>query len=385
MGESYLDNAATTRVLPEAAEAAADAMLRRWGNPSSNHAPGLEAADLLASCRKRVSETIGCGRDEVYFTSGGTEANNIAVLGMARAAGKFPNKSGKIVTTEIEHPSVRDAAAQLEREGFDVARVRPDRAGNIGPDEFLAAVDEHTVLCAMMLVNNEVGSILPVAEAARGVKLISSKTGRKILFHCDAVQALGKLPFSADTLGVDSLSLSAHKIHGAKGTGALYIRKGTRVRPLIFGGGQQLGFHPGTENMPGVASFAAALAALPPIAEAGEHFASINHYARQKLSEIGGVEIISDERAHPGILSFATGCVMSETMLNFLSGRGIYVSGGSACSKGKRSHVLTACKLPNHIIDSAIRLGFSRFTTKDDIDALCEGLRDAAATLAKFK
>ena len=383
MNGVYLDNAATTRVSEESARAACDAMLTRWGNPSSGHALGLDAERILDSARRATAAELRVREDEIFFTSGGTEANNTALLGAARAKRRTGNR---VIISAVEHSSVLDSAAQLEAEGFDVVRISPRDDGVINVDDVAQALTDDTVLLSFMMVNNETGAVTDIAAISRLLKRVRSGA----ILHCDAVQAFGKLDVNADRLGCDLLSLSGHKIHAPKGVGALYCRKGVRILPLHFGGEQQHKLRPGTEPVPLIAALDAAVRALPPKGERLAPIYELNGYCRERLladdiQSLAHIVINSPDGAAPHIISFATGCIKSETMLNFLSERGIYVSAGSACSKGRASHVLTSLGLEPHIADSTIRVSFCEDNTKDDIDALTDALKEALTRLVRFR
>ena len=341
MNEVYLDNSSTTRVCETAAAKVMELMTENYGNPSSLHALGFRAEQAMTQARRSVAAALGAKEEEVFFTSGGTESNNLAIFGAAYARKRM---GMHIVTTQIEHPSVANAVRQLEKEGWEVTWLQPDREGHIAPEAVLEAVRPDTTLVSMMAVNNEVGTILPIEAAARAIALKKAPA----LLHVDAVQAFGKLDTKPERKKIDLMSISAHKIHGPKGVGALYVRKGIRIQPHSFGGGQERGIRPGTEALPGVA-------------------------------------LNSPEDALPYIVNFSAGAVRAETMLHFLAARGVYVSSGSACSKGKQSPVLEAMQLPKERIQSALRVSFSRFNTLEDVDALIEGVREGMASLAVKK
>ena len=376
MEEIYFDNSATTRVCPEAAEKAAEMMTSNYGNPSSLHAMGFRAEQELREAREAVASQLGAKPEEIFFTSGGTESNNIALFGAARARKKRGNR---IVTTQIEHPSVLNTVKRLEQEGFEVVRLKPDSWGKITPEQVRKAVTPETILVSMMRVNNEVGSILPVEAAADAIE----ETKAPALLHIDAVQAFGKLPMRVQKLRADLMSVSAHKIHGPKGIGALYVRKGVHIEPLTYGGGQEKDMRPGTESMPLIAAFGAAVKALPDLEAELSVMRELNAFLREKLAKLDGVKVNSPEDALPYILNFSAGGVRAETMLHFLSDRGIYVSSGSACSKGRASHVLTAMGLPRGRIASALRLSFCRFNTKEEAAAFAAALADGLASITK--
>ena len=378
--EIYLDNSATTKPCAEAVAAANEMMLRCWGNPSSTHRKGNEAALKLREARHSLALAISAAPEEIFFTSGGTEANNIAVFG---AAIRNRRAGNRIVTTAIEHSSVIDSVAELEKQGFEVIRLKPDRYGHISPDDIAEAVNSDTILFTMMMVNNEVGSILPV-EAA--VKTVRKKAPRAIV-HCDCVQAFGKIPVSVKKLGADMVTVSAHKIHAPKGVGVLYKRKGLSIPPLTHGGHQEDSFRPGTEAAPLIAAFGAAANIACDRKNLSERFSKVTElrdYTIKRLSEIDGIVINSPDDALPYIVNFSTCCVKAETMLNFLSECGIYVSGGSACAKGEPSHVIKALGLPRDAADSAIRVSFCADNTSDQIDALAGAVAKGISSLAHF-
>ena len=374
--EAYLDNSATTMVCREAAEKAAYMMTACYGNPSSLHTAGFAAEREMEAARKTVAGLLGVRPDTIVFTSGGTEANNLALLGGAAArlrAGRH------VVSTAVEHPSVAQALGELERQGFEVERLRPDGTGMITAGQVAAACREDTVLVSVMLVNNETGARFPLEEIVPCVRRRSPRA----LVHCDAVQAAGKLPLRASDLDVDLMSVSAHKLHGPKGCGALYIKKGVRLLPRVFGGGQERGLRSGTEATPLIAAFGSAVAALPPFEEQQAHYDRLLGRLTQGLAVMKDVRLHRPAAAVPYIVSLSVPGIRSETMLHFLAQRGVYVSSGSACSKGKKSEVLTAMGLPAGEIDSALRVSLSRYNTGEDIDRLLDGLREAAARLVR--
>ncbi len=374
--EVYLDNSATTRVSPRAAEAMMKIIGSVYGNPSSLHAKGLEAERSLRAARRTVADSIGSDESEIIFTSGGTEANNLAVLGAARARRKRGNK---IVTTAFEHSSVFEACKELESEGFEVVYIEPDENGSISSDAFSQAIDGNTILVSAMYVNNELGTILPVERIQRIIK----KKNAPALFHCDAVQGYGKLPIKVKKLGCDLLTVSAHKIHGPKGCGALFIKKGVHIKPLVYGGEQERKIRPGTEALPLICGFAAACEELEDIPGRLGAITQLRDYTLSKLEAIGGVVRNSPQDALPYIINVSAVGVRSETMLHFLENKEIYVSSGSACSKGKKSHVLSAMKLEDKRIDSALRISFSCDSTKEEADALAAAVKEGMETLVK--
>ncbi|MBQ4130861.1 MAG: cysteine desulfurase [Clostridia bacterium] len=364
----YLDNSATTKPCDEAVKAALNAMENCYGNPSSLYEFGMQAEDIVTDARKTIAKALFCREDEVYFTSCGSESNNTAIFG----AVELLKRSGKhIVTTAIEHPSVLEPVLALENAGYEVTRIAPDKFGNISLVDIENAVREDTVLVTMMYVNNEVGSILPVEK----IKSIVQKKGSRALVHIDCVQAFGKLKINAPALGADLISLSAHKIHGIKGAGVLFVKKGVRLSPLIKGGGQEKGLRSGTEAVPAIAAFGAAVKALPDLNNSAEYLLKIKNYCLERLKAFENVVINSPENSSPYILNFSFLGYRSETVLHHLERYFICVSSGSACSKGKGSYVLREMGLNQSVVDSALRLSFSRQTTTADIDKFIDALQ----------
>ena len=371
----YLDNAATTPVRPEAVEAAVEAMTLGWGNPSARYAIGTEAAARMKGWRRDVAGALGCLPEEVVFTSCGTESDNWAI----RGAVELGRRKGKhIITTAIEHAAVLEPCKALEKQGYEVTYLQPGRTGNISIDDLKASLRPDTVLVSMMLVNNELGTILPVAEAAKAIKA----AGSPALLHCDAVQSFLKVPFTPKSLGVDLMSVSGHKIHAPKGVGALYVRKGLKLPAMILGGGQEEGLRSGTEATAQVAAFAAAARLGRERMEADlARMEGLKAYVVQRLTgEVPGLRVLTEGGA-PHILPITLTGYKSEVVVRFLSDRGVYVSSGSACHKGKPSHVYAALKLPKKEQDGVLRVSFSYDTTREDVDALVEGLQAAAAQL----
>ena len=373
--EHYLDNAATTKVCDEAAQAALAAMTENYGNPSSTHTKGREANRLLEKARKQVSAALGCTPGELIFTSCGSESDNWAIINGAEAM----RRRGKhIISSAVEHDAVRRSLDELESRGFEVTRLAPDEKGGVSLDSVVSALRDDTILVSLMLVNNETGAVTDISSIARAVK----KACPAVLVHTDAVQGFMKVPFSAKTLGADMISISGHKIHAPKGIGALYIKNGVKLKPFIVGGSQENGRRAGTEAMPQIAAFGAACE----IAQAGmaENIArmqSLRERAVQRLSrEIPELVLIGGGSPH--ILSISLPGWRSEVLMNYLEAKEVYVSRSSACKKGGRSHVLEAMGLSSRVIDGAVRIGLSRFTTEKDIDALCAALKEAHDTLA---
>ena len=367
----YFDNAATTQVRPEAAQAALKAMTEEWGNPSSVYQFGGRAAALVKDCRRDVAQALGCQPEEVYFTSCGTESDNWAI----RSGVELNRRKGKhIITTAIEHAAVLEPCRELERQGWEVTYLAPDKQGRIDPSQLEAALREDTVLVSMMLVNNELGTVLPVKEAARAMK----RSGCPALLHCDAVQGFLKVPFTPKELGVDLLSISGHKIHAPKGIGALYIKKGLKLPPMIRGGGQESGLRSGTEPTGQIAALAAAARLGRETMEADlKHMAALREETAARLTaQVPGLKVLVEQGA-PHILPVTMPGYKSEVVVRYLSDRGVYLSSGSACHKGKPSHVFAALKLPKAELDGALRISFSAETGEEDVEALVQALAAA--------
>ena len=376
--EAYLDNSATTQPCKEAVEKMNYALRTYWGNPSSLHSKGIAASELLEEARNNIAKKLSCESDEIFFTSGGTESNNIAVFGAAYAQRR---RGSRIITTSIEHSSVEESVKALENQGYDVVRLRVNERGVIDERQLYAATNPSVVLISMMYVNNEVGSIQPVEFAKRAVV----HSVANALIHCDAVQAFGKVQLKPYNMGVDLMTVSSHKIHGPKGAGALFIKKGTKLVQHSFGGLQESKIRPGTEPLPAIAGFGAAAAAIPDYSESLKYVTDLRNYMVAKLRMIEGVRINSPENALPYITNISVEGIPSEVMLNYLSGLGICISSGSACSKGHKSRVLKAMNLSEDVINTALRISLSVFTTKEEIDYLIGGIASARKTMRRLK
>ena len=373
--EHYLDNSATTRVCPEAAAAALRAMTEVYGNPSSTYTKGREAKKLLDASRKMVSDALGCQPGELVFTSCGSESDNWALLSGAEAMSR---KGKHVITSAVEHDAVRKSAEELERRGYELTYLPPDPTGAVDPEAVRKALRPDTILVSLMLVNNETGAVTDIAAVSRVLK----EAGSEALLHTDAVQAFCKLDFSPRSLGADLISVSGHKIHAPKGVGALYIRKGLRLKPYILGGAQEDGRRAGTEAVPQIAAFGeAARLARAGLTENAAHMAALKARTLDRL-RASIPELRWIDTAAPHILSVSLPGWRSEVLMNFLEAREIYVSRSSACKKGARSHVLEAIGMDPRAIDGALRIGFCRYNTQDDADALCAALKDAHDTLA---
>lgn len=373
--EVYLDNSATTKPCPGARKRLLEAVDLLWGNPSSLHQKGLEAQLLLEGARAFIAKCLSCRESELYFTSGGTESNNLAVFGAAKA---MRHKGKRIVVSSVEHPSVSRAFDKLESDGFTVVRLPVDRFGVVPVEKIENAVDESTVLVSMMAVNNELGSVEPVEALSRIVKEKHSPA----LIHVDAVQAFGKLPLNVKKLGIDLMSVSAHKIHGTKGAGALFVKDSVHLAPHIFGGGQEKNVRPGTEPLPAIAAFFGAAEELD-IKKSLPAVTALRDGFVKKLSALDGVVINSGADALPYIVNISLPGRPAEAVLTFLSSRGIYVSSGSACAKGHRSPTLTAAGLESERVNSSLRISLSRFTTADELDFCLEGIEEALRAIRK--
>lgn len=348
-------------------------MRETYGNPSSLHSMGLRAEQAMEHARTAILSALGeIDSATLLFTSGATESNNTAILGTAARYGK---RRHKIVTTTVEHASVRAACDALEARGFQIVRVAPSEQFTA---EFAAQIDAETCLASMMLVNNETGHILPVAETFAAVK----RAFPDVITHCDAVQGFLKLPFRANDLHADLISISGHKLHAAKGIGALWHRKGVRIGSLLYGGEQEHGLRPGTEAVPLICGFGAAVAELhPTLAARRAHCADLRAYAIEHLTSIAGVQIQSPPDGSPFLLSCSVQGLRSETLLHFLAAHKIFVSSGSACSKGKQSGVLQQFGIPRDRADSTIRISFCAENTIAEVDALCDQILQAQTTL----
>lgn len=368
--EVYLDNAATTKPCAEAIEAAVEAMTDNYGNPSSLHRVGLNAQLLMDGARKAIADSIGVESGCIIFTSGATESNNLALRGASAAYGR---KRKKIVISAVEHASVEETAADLEKKGFEIVRVSPREDGKYYAADFVNACDDDTCLISMMYVNNETGYIMPVKETFSAVK----RKFPEIITHTDCVQAYMKLTVKANALSADLISLSGHKIHGAKGVGAIYIKKGVRVLPVVTGGKQEKGIRSGTESVPLIAAFGAAVKKLAPtISERYEKVSRLKAYLLDKLGGIEGVTVNSPEDGSPYVVNISAVGKRSEIMLHFLESKEIYVSSGSACSKGQQSGVLGQFSIRDKRADSALRISMTAETTEEQLDIFYEALRE---------
>ena len=365
----YLDNSATTKPCKEAVEAMTEALTKSWANPSALYGFGFDAAKQLRISRHAVAAAMGAEPDRIFFTSGGTEADNWAIFGTVKRMGK---RGKHIITTAIEHHAVLNCMKDLESQGFEVTYLQPDNLGNISVDSLKAALRKDTILVSIMMVNNEVGSVMPIQQMA---KLIH-KLCPDAIFHTDAVQGFLKIPFSAKTLGADLITVSSHKIHGPKGAGALYISPRLKSFPaLLLGGGQENGYRSGTEGTPAILGFAAAAATgAVSFREDTQKEKTLLNSLVEKLSAITGI-VINGAHDAPHILSLSIPGVPTQSTINILQDHGICVSAGSACAKGHRSHTLTAMNLPPEVIDSSFRISLCRDNTQEELDMLVAVLK----------
>ena len=357
----YLDNSATTKPCQEAVEAVTNALTELWANPSALYNFGFDAAKALRSARSKVAAALGAEPDRVFFTSGGTEADNWALMGSAKRFGK---KNKHIITTAIEHHAVLNTVKELESQGYEVTYLQPNNEGVITLDALKAALRKDTFLVSVMMVNNETGAVMPISQMAK----LTHRVCPDAIFHTDAVQGFLKVPFQAKSLGADLISISSHKVHGPKGIGALYISPRLKSFPaLLIGGGQESGYRSGTEGMPGIMGFAAACEVCRNTLQQDlPHEKQLLELLVQQLSQTEGVVINGNHQA-PHILSLSIPGIPTQNIINILQDSGICVSAGSACAKGHRSHTLTAMGLSPQIMDSSFRVSISRETTKDDL------------------
>ena len=373
----YLDNSATTKPCLEAVEAMTKALTENWGNPSALYNFGIDTARLLRQARHSVAAAMGAEPERVFFTSGGTEADNWAVFGTVKRMGK---RGKHIITTAMEHHAILNCMADLESRGFEVTYLKPDAMGRVSVEDLKAALRKDTILVSIMMVNNEVGSVMPIAQMAK----LTHKLCPDAIFHTDAVQGFLKIPFAAKNLGADLISVSSHKIHGPKGAGALYISPRLKsFPPLLLGGGQEGGYRSGTEGTPAIMGFAAACSAV------NATFREDNQWERELISEFSekfaaleGVTVNGSHEA-PHILSLAIPGIPVQNTINILQDHGICVSAGSACAKGHRSHVLTAMGLPPETIDASFRISLCRDTTREELEQLYTVLQDEVLPRAR--
>ncbi len=375
----YLDNAATTPVNPQVAQVISESLMNEFANPSSLYNIGATSEIGINKAREFVAGCIGAKAGELYFTSCASESNNIAVYGLALAR---KNWGKKVITTGYEHPAVQKPFEFLGEMGFEVVVIPPDKNGIVSEEEILKAVDGVTCLVSLIHVNNETGAKLDIEKLSAKIKEKNPRTA----IHIDAVQSFMKLPIDVKKLKIESLSFSAHKINGPKGIGGLYLRQGTNIKPVLLGGGQEKGLRAGTENIHYIKGVAKACELLKPNIMANlRHYMNLRERLLDGLLQFNNVVINSPADAVPYTTNFSFTGYRSETLLHFLDSKGICVSSGSACSKGSRSHTLTAMKLPNDRIDSSVRVSFGEQNTESDVDRLIEALKEAREKLQKVK
>ena len=372
----YLDNSATTKPCPEAVEAMTNALVADWANPSALYTFGIDAAHAMRAARGKVAAVLGAEQDRVFFTSGGTEADNWAIFGAVKRLGK---RGKHIITTAIEHHAILNCMKELESQGYDITYLQPDELGNISLDSLKSALRKDTILVSVMMVNNEVGSVMPIAQMAK----LTHKLCPDAIFHTDAVQGFLKIPFAAKTLGADLISISSHKVHGPKGAGALYISPRLKSFPAyLYGGGQEGGYRSGTEATPAIFGFAAAVSACSATfrLDAQQEKALLDYLVAQ-LEKIPAVKI-NGAHAAPHILSVSIPGVPTQNSINILQDAGICVSAGSACAKGHRSHTLTAMHLSPEAMDGSFRISLCKDTTQEELDRLVDVIQ--ASIVSRF-
>lgn len=384
--EAYLDNSATTRCSDRACQLMLDLLTKDYGNPSSLHMKGIEAERFVETAKKKIAKTLRVSEKEIIFTSGGTESNNLAIIGAAMANRRAGNH---IITTSIEHASVENPMEFLKEQGFDITYLSVDENGIISLEELEEAVTEQTILVSMMQVNNEIGAIEPVAEAAELIK----KKNPATLIHVDAIQSYGKMYIYPKKLGIDMLSVSGHKIHGPKGSGFLWVKEKTKLKPLILGGGQQKGMRSGTENVPAIAGLGEAAEEIyENLDEKRAHLYGLKQRFINGIEKLEGTHVNgkTGEDSAPHIVSVSFEGIRSEVLLHSLEDRGIYVSSGSACSsnnhagKQKGSKTLRNIHLKENLLDSTLRFSFSVHTTEEEIDYALEVLGELLPVLKKY-
>ena len=373
----YLDNSATTKPCTEAVEAATKALTENWANPSALYEFGIDAAHKMRTCRTAVAKTLGAEPDRVFFTSGGTEADNWAIFGAAKRFGK---KNKHIVTTAIEHHAVLNCMKELESQGYEVTYLQPDGLGNITLESLKATLRKDTFLVSIMMVNNEVGSVMPIEKMAK----LTHRMCPDAVFHTDAVQGFMKVPFQVKTLGADLISISSHKVHGPKGCGALYIAPRLRNFPaLLIGGGQESNFRSGTEGTPAIFGFAAACTAgFDTFRTDISREKQLLDALIEKLQQLDGIQINGTHEA-PHILSLSIPGLPTQNSINILQDAGICVSAGSACAKGHRSHTLTAMNLAPQVMDGSFRVSLCKDSTQEELDALYDVIANQLIPMAK--
>lgn len=380
--EVYLDNSATTRCYEEVGDLVRRVMCTDYGNPSSMHRKGVEAEHYIKEAKERLAKVLRINGKELIFTSGGTECDNLALIGAARANQR---RGRHLITTVIEHPAILNTMQYLEEEGFRITYLPVDSNGLVRLEELRRALCPDTILVSIMYVNNEVGSVQPIQEAVNIVKAYN----RNILFHSDAVQGFGKYHIYPKRMGIDMLSVSGHKIHGPKGIGFLYVREGVKIQPILFGGGQQKNMRSGTENVPGIAGLGLAAEMIyQNLDRKTAHMRSLKKRFLEGIEELENCRVhgLTDESSAPHIISVGVGGVRSEVLLHALEDQGIYVSSGSACASNHPSvsGVLKGIGVPREYLDTTIRFSMSEFTTEEEIDYTLETLYNIVPMLRRY-
>ena len=383
--EVYFDNAATTKIIPEVRKIMLETMDVEYGNPSSMHIKGVQAENYLRNARNTIAKQLKCESKEIIFTSGGTESNNLALLGLALANKRAGNH---IITTGIEHASVYNLPILLYLQdlGFRVTFLKVDARGKVDLQHLRESLDEDTILVSTMAVNNEIGAVEPIEEIAAIIKKYNGEHDKNILYHVDAIQAFGKRILYPKRIGIDAMSMSGHKIHGPKGIGFLYIKEGTKISPIIFGGGQQKGMRSGTENVPGIVGLAVACEKMiGKNYENAEKIREVKEYFQERIKEIEDIKDNSGKAPHVASISFKK--LRSEVLLHALEDREIYVSSGSACSSNKKQAVsgtLNAIALSDEFKDGTLRFSFSIENTKEEVDETIKALKELVPMLRRF-
>lgn len=382
--ECYLDNSATTRAFDDVAQLVADTMTKEYGNPSSMHHYGKVAEDIVKKAKKQIAATLHCNEKEILFTSGGTESDNMALIGTARSREKEVGRH--LITSSIEHPAILETMKYLEKQGFEVTYLPVDKNGQVSVEDLKNAIRPDTILVSIMLVNNEIGALMPIEECGKVIKQVNPKT----YFHVDAVQGYGKFHINPSKMGIDLMSVSGHKIHGPKGTGFLYVKNGVRIVPINYGGGQQQGMRSGTENVPGIAGLGRAAEEI--YENLDSHVATMrelkSYFIKTVCDKLPDISVNgkTDNDCAPHIISLSIKGVRAEVLLHALEDKDIYVSAGSACSTN-RPHVSDTLKsigLDTELLDSTLRFSMSVFTTKEEIDQAIEALEAVVPMLRRY-
>ena len=380
--EAYLDNSATTRAYPEVADIVKQVMLDDYGNPSSMHMKGVEAEKYVKEAREIIAGSLKCKPENILFTSGGTESDNLALIGTAET---YKRRGQHIITTQIEHPAILETCEYLSKEGYEITYLPVDSDGVVLLDALKSSIRQDTILVSVMHTNNEIGSLQPLEEIGK----IVHETNLDTIFHTDAVQGYGKAHIIPKKLGIDLMSVSGHKLHGPKGVGFLYISDRARLRPIIFGGGQQKGLRSGTENVPGIAGLGKAIELT--MSHMDEDIARLKEYKAYMAERLSGVEEVKlngyrDGDSAPHILSLSISDVRAEVMLHALEDKGIYVSSGSACASNKPaiSATLKAIGTDRKLLDSTIRISMSHFTVKEEIEYACDCIEELIPGLRRY-